>query len=163
MRCDVVPVESLSQVYRQERPRQPAGSAVVLLPLRYAIQSARSPGCEVLLLTLRWLTGHMKQLYSKQSFDFHRSLGDKYGPVVRLRGTLGVCSQNIRSETVRTLMKTHDLYRATSCTFSTRRQCITSLSRTRKSSRKRPGSVGESSMGYVRVYVLQVGDAHRFL
>ncbi|OJT07575.1 Leukotriene-B(4) omega-hydroxylase 2 [Trametes pubescens] len=33
--------------------------------------------------------GHIKQLYDRQSFKFHRSLGETYGPVVRLRDRFG--------------------------------------------------------------------------
>ncbi|KAI0763492.1 cytochrome P450 [Trametes elegans] len=36
-----------------------------------------------------FLYGHLKQLYSRQSLGFHQSLGDKYGPVVRLRSKFG--------------------------------------------------------------------------
>ncbi|EIW54967.1 cytochrome P450 [Trametes versicolor FP-101664 SS1] len=36
-----------------------------------------------------FLYGNLRQLYSNQSFKFHKSLGEKYGPVVGLHGTLG--------------------------------------------------------------------------
>ncbi|OJT12109.1 hypothetical protein TRAPUB_11334 [Trametes pubescens] len=37
-----------------------------------------------------FIYGHVKQLYNRQTgFKFHRSLGEKYGPVVRLRDRFG--------------------------------------------------------------------------
>ncbi|KAI0641314.1 cytochrome P450 [Trametes meyenii] len=36
-----------------------------------------------------FLYGHLEQLYDKQGWAFHRGLGEKFGPVVRLRGKLG--------------------------------------------------------------------------
>ncbi|EIW54929.1 cytochrome P450 [Trametes versicolor FP-101664 SS1] len=33
--------------------------------------------------------GNLKQIYNKQDWDFHRSLGDLYGPVSKLHGKLG--------------------------------------------------------------------------
>ncbi|KAH9899159.1 cytochrome P450 [Cubamyces lactineus] len=33
--------------------------------------------------------GHLQQLYARQGWDFHRGLGEQYGPVVRLRGKFG--------------------------------------------------------------------------
>ncbi|KAI0355902.1 cytochrome P450 [Trametes cingulata] len=33
--------------------------------------------------------GNLRQLYSRRGFEFHRSLGEKYGPVVRLHGKFG--------------------------------------------------------------------------
>ncbi|OSD00375.1 cytochrome P450 [Trametes coccinea BRFM310] len=36
-----------------------------------------------------WFTGHLLQLYDKQSWDFHRDLHMKYGPVSLLQGMFG--------------------------------------------------------------------------
>ncbi|EIW54990.1 cytochrome P450 [Trametes versicolor FP-101664 SS1] len=37
-----------------------------------------------------FMYGHVRELYNKQTgFKYHRSLGEKYGPVVRLRGRFG--------------------------------------------------------------------------
>ncbi|KAI0370603.1 cytochrome P450 [Pilatotrama ljubarskyi] len=36
-----------------------------------------------------FIYGHIRRLFDRRSFKFHRSLGEQYGPVVRLRGMLG--------------------------------------------------------------------------
>ncbi|KAI0641556.1 cytochrome P450 [Trametes meyenii] len=36
-----------------------------------------------------FIYGNIKQLYSRQGWAFHRGLGEKFGPVVRLRGKFG--------------------------------------------------------------------------
>ncbi|KAI0631283.1 cytochrome P450 [Trametes polyzona] len=36
-----------------------------------------------------FLYGNLKQLYDRQGFQFHQSLGERYGPVVRLHGKFG--------------------------------------------------------------------------
>ncbi|KAH9852304.1 cytochrome P450 [Lenzites betulinus] len=36
-----------------------------------------------------FIYGNLRQIYARQSFEYHRSLGDKYGPVVRVHDRFG--------------------------------------------------------------------------
>ncbi|KAI0789222.1 cytochrome P450 [Abortiporus biennis] len=43
------------------------------------------------------LTGNLSQMFDRHGWDFHREIGEKYGPIVKLNGILGVRDLIIRT------------------------------------------------------------------
>ena len=83
------------------------------------------------------LAGNLKQIYNKQGWDFHRELGEKYGPVSRLHGKFGVRPLAILA--YRDCLQV-DLISKRYYTCMTRRLCTPLQSRNNTSTTRRSGS-----------------------